>query len=106
MKEHTCAHIPWNLIVSIGREYTADPVYIYRIGLQQMAIIFFYFCRATENWLVLFDVSVICQVGCLLCQIISPHDSPSVCIGSEVVILYILIINACNPLTCYIAKCT
>ena len=21
-----CAHIPWNLIVSIGREYTADPV--------------------------------------------------------------------------------
>ena len=23
-----CAHIPWNLIVSIGREYTADPVCI------------------------------------------------------------------------------
>ena len=22
-----CAHIPWNLIVSIGREYTADPVF-------------------------------------------------------------------------------
>ena len=21
-----CAHIPWNLIVSIGREHTADPV--------------------------------------------------------------------------------
>ena len=21
-----CAHIPWNLIVSIRREYTADPV--------------------------------------------------------------------------------
>ena len=21
-----CAHIPWNLIVSIGREYMADPV--------------------------------------------------------------------------------
>ena len=24
-----CEHIPWNLIVSIGREYTADPVQLH-----------------------------------------------------------------------------
>ena len=37
-----CAHIPWNLIVSIGREYTADPVaWKIRKAKFQCCIIFF-----------------------------------------------------------------